>query len=219
MKINQLIAAVFAGLMAVSAFAYDHPQHQQEKASAAPDHSKQVLIKNVSIFDGTSEKLITGKDLVLAGNKIDKLIPSGGDEFGYDQVIDGKGGYLTPGLIDVHWHANFGVTSEAIFNAPAEYVALHASVEAEQQLLRGVTTIRDAGGNVFGLKKAIDEGLVPGPRIYPSGAIISRISGEAGAMADILIDSQNPLEDVSVVKDYEKNLQLIKDGKVHKNQL
>ena len=46
-----------------------------------------VLIKNVSIFNGTSETLITGKDVVLAGKKIDKIIPAGswGDE--YDRVM------------------------------------------------------------------------------------------------------------------------------------
>ena len=42
-----------------------------------------------------------------------------------------------------------------------------AAVEAEATLLRGFTTVRDMGGPSFGLKRAIDEGLVPGPRIYP----------------------------------------------------
>ena len=44
-------------------------------------------------------------------------------------------------------------------------------------LMRGFTTVRDLGGPVFGLKRAIDEGFIAGPRIYPSGAVISQTSG------------------------------------------
>lgn len=43
--------------------------------------------------------------------------------------------------------------------------------------MRGFTTVRDLGGAVFGLKAAIDQGVIPGPRIYPSGAMISVTSG------------------------------------------
>jgi len=140
------------------------------------DKQARILIKNVSIFNGTSEKLITGKDIVVSGNKIARLIPAGSGGSNYAQVIDGKGGYLTPGLIDAHWHMGMGVNEQEYFGDQA-YVAIHSAKEAEQQLMRGVTTVRDAAGNVFGLKKAIDTGVTPGPRIYPSGAIISQYSG------------------------------------------
>ena len=146
-------------------------------AQDTPDKPKQTLITNVSIFDGTNEALITGKDLVLSGNTISGMVEAGGDASAYDTVIDGKGGYLTPGLIDVHWHAMFGVTPAQIFTEADGYVALIAGVEAKDQLLRGVTTIRDTGGNAFGLRKAIEQGVIPGPRIYPSGAILSQYSG------------------------------------------
>ena len=49
--------------------------------------------------------------------------------------------------------------------------------EAERTLMRGFTTVRDLGGPAFALKQAIDEGLVPGPRIYPSGAMITATGG------------------------------------------
>ncbi|MEY8120719.1 MULTISPECIES: amidohydrolase family protein [unclassified Falsihalocynthiibacter] len=135
-----------------------------------------VLITNVSIFDGTNEALITGKDLALSGNTVSKLVDTGGDASGYDTVIDGKGGYLTPGLIDTHWHMGMGTTMQEYFGDQA-YVAFHSAKEAGEQLMRGVTTVRDAAGNVFGLKKAIDTGVIPGPRLYPSGALISQYSG------------------------------------------
>jgi imidazolonepropionase-like amidohydrolase len=57
------------------------------------------------------------------------------------------------------------------------YVNLLAGAEATATLMRGFTTVRDLGGPAFGLKRAIDEGIVAGPRVYPSGAIISVTSG------------------------------------------
>src|SRR5690625_5792027 len=53
----------------------------------------------------------------------------------------------------------------------------NAAAEAERTLLRGFTTVRDAGGPAFALKQAIDEGVLTGPRIYPSGAMITQTSG------------------------------------------
>jgi len=57
------------------------------------------------------------------------------------------------------------------------YTNLVAGAEATETLLRGFTTVRDLGGSTFGLKRAIDEGVVAGPRIFPSGAIITVTSG------------------------------------------
>jgi imidazolonepropionase-like amidohydrolase len=57
------------------------------------------------------------------------------------------------------------------------YVHLVAAQEAGRTLMRGFTTIRDVGGPAFALKRAIDEHLVAGPRIFPSGAMISQTAG------------------------------------------
>ncbi|MGB5440676.1 MAG: hypothetical protein WBN90_13640 [Gammaproteobacteria bacterium] len=70
-----------------------------------------------------------------------------------------------------------GTTEQEYFAGDQNYVAIHSAKEAGEQLMRGVTTVRDTSGNVFGLKKAIDTGIVPGPRLYPSGALISQYSG------------------------------------------
>jgi len=150
----------------------------------AQDAPAKILITNVSIFDGTSETLITGKDVVLAGNKIDKIIPAGSGGAAYDQVIDGKGGYLSPGLIDMHWHMSLGVGFEDSAKFPIQYAAFLIASDAKDFLMRGFTTCRDAAGPVFGVKRAIDEGLIPGPRIYPSGIGLSQYSGH--------IDFRNP---------------------------
>ena len=144
-----------------------------------------TLIKNISIFNGRSEDLIKGKDVVLLDNKIEKIIPAGSSNEGeYGKVIDGKHGYLSPGIIDNHLHLMMGVSQAEFFNGPFQYVTCMAVREAEDMLLRGVTTVRDVGGNVFGLRKAVNTGLLKGPRIYGSGSLISQYSGH--------VDFRNP---------------------------
>ena len=163
--------------MASSLPAEAHSTYHKDSPPATADHSGAVLITNVSIFNGTDGGLITGKDVVIKGNTIEKLIPAGSGGSGYDTVIDGKGGYLTPGLIDSHSHATMGVEESDYMSGDQAYVQIHSAVEMGEMLLRGVTTMRDAAGNSFGIRRAINEGLVPGPRIYPSGALISQYSG------------------------------------------
>jgi imidazolonepropionase-like amidohydrolase len=93
-------------------------------------------------------------------------------------VIDGRRRVLMAGLIDAHWHSFMAsVPQPVLMNADASYLHLLAARQAEATLMRGFTTVRDMGGPVFGLKRAIDEGAMIGPRIYPSGAFISQTSG------------------------------------------
>jgi imidazolonepropionase-like amidohydrolase len=85
-----------------------------------------------------------------------------------------------PGLIDAHWHAMLAAIPLAVLRvADLGYINLAAGKIATETLLRGFTSVRDMGGPVFGLKRAIDEGVIAGPRIYPSGAMISQTSGHA----------------------------------------
>ena len=83
-----------------------------------------------------------------------------------------------PGLIDAHTHIMLAAMPMlAALTADIGYINLVAAKEAQATLMRGFTSIRDMGGPSFGLKRAIDQGLYPGPRIYPSGAMISQTSG------------------------------------------
>ncbi len=162
-----------AGILSVCMSIMAAPVFAQDKAPT------QMLVTNVSIFNGTSQTLITGKDVVLVGNKIDKIIPAGSGGSDYTQVIDGKGGYLTPGLIDAHWHTMLALPYGVVFSSPTQYLDAVATYEAKLVLMRGVTTVRDAGGNTAGLKRATDEGYVTGPRIYPSQAVLTQYSGHS----------------------------------------
>jgi imidazolonepropionase-like amidohydrolase len=147
----------------------------------APKASLPVtLFQNVRIFDGKSDHLSAPSYVLVRGDKIERIsaTPITGDGVSGATLIDGAGRTLMPGLIDMHWHAMFVRPTPALaMTADVGYLNLLASAEAAATLQRGFTTVRDMGGPVFGLKRAIDEGLVAGPRIYPSGAMITTTGG------------------------------------------
>lgn len=146
----------------------------------APDATPPTLFTDVDVFDSRTGK-VTGPFHVLVRDGLITTVARGGlAPAGADGalVVDGRGRTLMPGLIDAHWHTTLcNVTLSDILSADVGYLHLAAGVGAEQTLLRGFTTVRDASGPAFALKRAIDEGLIPGPRIYPSGAIITQTGG------------------------------------------
>ena len=166
-----------AALTALLAASYLPARAKGEPGPSAPQST--VLFQNVRIFDGKSAALSAPSNVLVRGNLIDKIST---DPIPVDNtnvtIIDGRGRTLMPGLIDVHWHAMLARPNPAVALASdIGYLNLLAGAEASATLLRGFTTIRDMGGPVFGLKRAIDEGLLPGPRIYPSGAVITITGG------------------------------------------
>jgi imidazolonepropionase-like amidohydrolase len=139
-----------------------------------------TLFQNVRIFDGKSEVLSAPSNVLVKGNTIERISvsPITVEANADVRVIAADGRVLMPGLIDAHWHAFMAATPQMVLmTANAAYLHLLAARQAEATLLRGFTTVRDLGGPVFGLKRAIDEGVMVGPRIYPSGAFISQTSG------------------------------------------
>ncbi|MCI0664004.1 MAG: amidohydrolase family protein [Acidobacteria bacterium] len=139
-----------------------------------------VLFENVRVFDGKSAQLSGPANVLVRGNKIEKIstAPIPLDRSGKTRIINGNGRTLMPGLIDMHWHTVMVRTTPAgMLVADIGYLNLAAGAEATDTLMRGFTTIRDMGGPSFALKRAIDEGIVTGPRIYPSGAMITVTSG------------------------------------------
>ena len=84
-----------------------------------------------------------------------------------------------PGLIDVHTHIAATQNPTEVVNWSEGKIMIAATTSAKQMLLRGFTTARDVGINSIDLARAIDAGIVTGPRILPVGAIISTTSGPA----------------------------------------
>src|SRR5262245_19865908 len=139
-----------------------------------------TLFQNVRIFDGKRSTLSGPSNVLVRGNQIERIAtgPIPTDRSATTVLIDGGGRTLMPGLIDAHWHAMLvRPTPAALLTGDIGYLNLMAGAEATATLMRGFTTVRDVGGPAFGLKRAIDEGIVAGPPIFPSGAIITITSG------------------------------------------
>lgn len=143
----------------------------------AADPAPTLIIRNARVFDGRSANLAEGVDIVIAGNKIVAIAVGAGRSASGVNTIDAQGRIVIPGLIDAHVHPAISVPLAALSDYDASYMVARSTAEARAILLRGFTTVRDMGGPSFGLKRAIDEGLLEGPRIFPSGAIVSQTSG------------------------------------------
>jgi imidazolonepropionase-like amidohydrolase len=182
---------------------------QNIPAWAEEDKPTLLLLQNVKIFDGKSNSLSALSHVLIEGNLIKKISPTPLNADGAS-LIDAHGMTLIPGLIDAHAHTMFeSVPLPDIFNSDIGYLNIAAAKAAEKQLLRGFTSVRDVGGPSFGLKRAIDEGLAVGPRIYPSGAMISQTGGHGdfGAPNDVPREVDEPLNHAA-----RNNIAVIADG-------
>jgi imidazolonepropionase-like amidohydrolase len=175
-----LAAAFLVGLCRPGLAQYEAMDLVPEQAAPILPAGGTTLFLNVRIFDGKNAALSAPSSVLVSGNVIKQISanPAATEPSADARVIDANGRVLMPGLIDAHWHAFLAAVSPMlIMTTDPGYLNLLAARQAEATLMRGFTTIRDMGGPVFGLKRAIDEGVAVGPRIYPSGAMISQTSG------------------------------------------
>jgi imidazolonepropionase-like amidohydrolase len=173
-------AAVLAG----AGLAAAAPLAAQDAAPPAP--APEVVFANVRVFDGTADTLSGPTTVVVRGNTIAAIGPQARPQASDATVIDGTGQTLMPGLIDNHVHMMFNSLSPTQMAAPDMSLEKIVQLSAEQSramLLRGFTAVRDVGGPSFMLKRLIDSGKVMGPRIWPSGPMISQTSGHADLRA------------------------------------
>lgn len=132
-----------------------------------------TLISNVNVFDGKNSTILEHQNIVIDNHLVTEIFSGEHSQEQFDQVIDGKGQYAIPGLTDAHVH--LGKTH--IDGTTASYDAIIGAVVAGKLLDHGITTVRDAGSVTTGLKRAIDEGVIPGPRIFPSMNYLSQTCG------------------------------------------
>jgi imidazolonepropionase-like amidohydrolase len=165
--IIKFLAASFALISAASASAQPAPQ------------TSATLFENVRVFDGTSEKLTAPTNVLVVNNLIKTIsvkpiqIPSGTTV----TVIAGGGRTLMPGLSDAHTHIWLTPNMDEILKGDVKQLDAAAYATAKSMLMNGWTTVRDMAGPVFQIKSDIDAGKVIGPRIYPSGTMITQTSG------------------------------------------
>lgn len=168
------VISLFKSFMLLGLFSVCLSVSSEDKAPV------QILFKNVNIFDGKSEKLMMGQDVLIEGNSI-KQIGAGLKPSTAVNVIDGKGKTLMPGLIEAHAHLMLMGPSLPAMEAGKtwEDFAIHGAAMAEMYLMQGFTTVRDAGGANGGLPRAIDAGKIVGPRLYTSAAFLGTRGGHA----------------------------------------
>jgi imidazolonepropionase-like amidohydrolase len=145
----------------------------------AQDAPARTLFTNVNVFDGFDQYL-TNQSVLVEGNHIVE-VSAGSISADGATVIDGGGRTMTPGIIDMHQHvmlnAPEGTAAYQTRWDEAGAGAIAIDYMQEYMLQRGITTIRDIAGDPLDIAKAIDMGLIVGPRIYSSGGAISQIGG------------------------------------------
>jgi len=136
-----------------------------------------IVFENCTVFDGINEEPIEDASVVIENGRI-KEVASGSVTHRDIHRINCGGRLLMPGLIDAHVHA-YTPTADFFGNdhLPAALIANHAAAILEGMLKRGFTSVRDAGGADRGLKLAIDQGLINGPRLFYSGKALSQTGG------------------------------------------
>ena len=146
------------------------------------------LFENAAILDGQSTELRSDHHVLVEDNRIvevsDKPIKS---ETSHN--IDVKGMTLMPGLIDAHVHVKATIVNVGrLSDIPVSYLTADAGKFMKQMLMRGFTTVRDAGGADRGLANAVTDGLLIGPRLFVSGLSLSQTGGH-GDMRPVTSES------------------------------
>lgn len=136
-----------------------------------------VLFKNGALLDPTQPELLQGYDVLVEDGKIkevsDKPITAANA-----RVIDLAGKTIMPGLIDLHGHVTatqLNLSTQGIL--PDALVMMRSVPIMTAMLRRGFTTLRDAGGAGWGLKCAVEEKTIVGPRLFISGRALSQTGG------------------------------------------
>ncbi len=157
--------------------------------------SSSLYIANVRLLDGGGGPVPEQPHaLLIEGGRIAAVAPQA--EFAAPagaQTIDGRGMTAMPGLIDCHDHlANLSGGMQSRAAVPPSLAIFKAAESFRQTLLSGFTSIRDAGGVDLGMKMAVDEGLIPGPRLKISVNIICQFGGHNDHTEPAGIDSTFP---------------------------
>ena len=136
-----------------------------------------ILFTNANLFDAEADELKQGYHVLVEGTDIrevsDQPLRSASAE-----KVDVTGKTLMPGLIDAHVHVtDHDVSPARLLELPPSWVALKAANLMREMLLRGFTSVRDAAGADSGLARAVEEGLITGPRLFHCGRGLSQTGG------------------------------------------
>ena len=145
-----------------------------------------VILDHAAVLDVVAGRLLPDHRVVVADGRITAVEPSAGLASVPDaaRVIDVRGLTVMPGLCDAHVHVTAWTANLAeLARVSPTYTALRAAQILHAMLMRGFTTVRDGGGADYGLARAVDEGVIPGPRILFCGHALSPTAGHGDMRA------------------------------------
>ncbi|CAN5156573.1 amidohydrolase family protein [soil metagenome] len=135
--------------------------------------SRRLILSGGRVFDGRGAEPATA-DLAIADGQIVDI----GSALDGDETVDVSGRTLLPGLFDCHTHVILSdIDQWRLLQTPFSYQFFEAERNLEATLRAGITTIRDAGGADLGIQRAVDDGLINGPRMHISVRMISQTGG------------------------------------------
>jgi imidazolonepropionase-like amidohydrolase len=141
-----------------------------------PDRGS-LTIRRASLVDPDTENIQENTRVRVEDGIVVEVGPDPGGPVASAEV-DAAGLYAVPGLIDCHVHVIAHTVDEyALTMEPPSYVTARAAVELRAMLGRGFTTVRDMAGADHGLARAVDEGVLPGPRLFIGGKALSQTGG------------------------------------------
>jgi imidazolonepropionase-like amidohydrolase len=139
------------------------------------------VLRGGKLIDGTGEGPVAGATVIIRDQRIEAVTTRTADDWPQDaQIIDVSGMTILPGLIDCHDHMamhGYDLARRWGIDEPQSTRTLRTAKVLQETLGAGYTAVRDAAGLDVGFKRAIDEGLIPGPRLVVSLCIISPIGG------------------------------------------
>lgn len=136
-----------------------------------------LLLRNALLFDGSGAEPRPGIDVLVEGQRI-KEVSDRPLTAANARAIDLRGKFLMPGLIDAHFHAVLADANLArLGSMPLSLNAQYARRNLEAALQRGFTSVRDAAGADYGLARAVEAGLIQGPRLFYAGKALSPTGG------------------------------------------
>lgn len=161
--------------LAAAAVATSFPAQGFAQAGGKPTRT---LLRKARLFDSKAGVVTDNVQVLVVNNQIAGIDRTNAPPPEDATVLDCRNGVIIPGLIDAHWHTIFAaVPLNLLLGGDPGIIYAASTAEADRTLMRGFTTVRDLGGPVFSFKQAIDAGMIPGPRIYPSGAMITTSGG------------------------------------------
>lgn len=155
-----------------------------------PPPDSVTVIHAARLYDGTGAPPISGATVIIHGERIAEVAPTDQVQIPEGaEIIDLGDSTLMPGLFDTHGHLRYRYAGGGAAGRHAQATDDHGLLgmrmvkNARTQLLSGITSMRmtgEVGFLDFDIMRAIDSGMVPGPRIIPSGRLITSTGGHGG---------------------------------------